>query len=269
MRVFGRFLYAMLAVGVFLAALSTSISLMRKQYFKDVFGASLTDETSIQADFYYFYASLPDYHQETPIISIDQSGYEIRAYEVAMTEILDDQTLELTEYIFLLVYHEDADLLEAVESIRIWNGLVRDQIDIDLIAYQGLDILVSVDSTTSKYLYEKSLFEFTNNYNQLLLLDSNQDLILESALSIDDSDFILRDMLEDYYDSNDALPEAEDMDQLPGVNIQDQDLLNNFSVVDEYIYILAIVMGIYFLVLIFSTYFIFFKKRKKPSYPYQ
>ncbi|HKL47539.1 MAG TPA: hypothetical protein VJ878_02630 [Candidatus Izemoplasmatales bacterium] len=268
MRVFGRILYAMLAVGLFLGALLISISLMRKQYFSDVFGGSLTNQTSELPEFYYFYASLPDYHQKEPLFSIDDAGYQIRAYEVAMTEMVEDD-LDVEEYIYFIVYHDRVEALDQVDRIRISNGLVRDQIDINLIRYQDLDILVSVDSATSKYLYEKSQFEFTNNYDQLLLLDSNDILILESALQLSDSDFIIKTALENYHATNGSLPDESDIDQLNGIGVQDQDILNNFSVVDDYLYILGIVMGIYFLILIFSTYFIFFKKRKKPMQPYE
>lgn len=269
MRVFGRFLYAMLAVGLFLAALSISISYMRRQFFTDVFGGSLTAESSDLPEFYYFYASLPNYHQEQPLLTINQSGYQIRAYEIATTEISEDNELMIEEYIFFLVYHENLEDLERVDQVRISNGLVREQIDIDLINYQGLDILVSVDPITSKYLYEKSLFEFDNNYNQLLLLDSNENPILESALNLSESDFIIKDTINAFYQTNQTLPDTSDMEDIPSIGIQDQEILNNYNVVDDYLYILGIVMGIYFLVLIFSTYFIFFKKRKKPMHPYE
>jgi hypothetical protein len=263
MRIFGRFLYAMLAVGVFLAALTYSISLMRQAYIDDVFGGSLVDESSELPEFYYFYSSLPDYHKTEPIVSINQSGFKLRVYEIARTEF-EDEELVVNEYFFALVYNENIDELFDVEYLRISNGTVADQIDISLIQYQELDVLVSVDQATTMYLIEKDTLDLSKQYDEVFLMSANNDVLIESAFTINDSDFIIKENLESFYDEFDRLPEADDFPiNDSDVSIQDQDVVNNFKVVDDYLHILGIVMGIYFVLLIFSTYFIFFRKKKK------
>lgn len=263
MRIFGRFLYAMLAVGIFLAALTYSISLMRQEYIEDVFGGSLNDESSELPDFYYFYSSLPDYHKKEPIVSIDESNYKIRFYEIARTEI-EDEVLTVNEYFFILIYHQDIDALTNVDYLRISNGTVADRINISLIQYQQLDILVSVDQETTMYLIEKDRLDLTKQYNQIKLMDANNDALIESAFTLGENDFTIQNEIEMFYNENGRLPEADDLPLNDSdIAIQDQDIVNNFKVVDDYLYILGIVMGIYFVLLIFSTYFIFFKKRKK------
>lgn len=263
MRIFGRFLYAMLAVGVFLAALTYSISLMRQAYIDDVFGGSLVDESSELPEFYYFYSSLPDYHKKEPIVSVDESGYKVRIYEIARTEV-EDEALLVDEYFFALVYNEDIDELYDVEYLRISNGTVADQVDISFIQYQELDILVSVDQATTMYLIEKDQLDLSKGYDELFLMNANNDVLIESAFTIDESDFTIKENLESFYDESERLPETDDFPLNDSdIAIQDQDIVNNFKVVDDYLHILGIVMGIYFVLLIFSTYFIFFRKKKK------
>lgn len=267
MRVFGRFLYAMFAVGVFLVVFQYSIQLMYRQYIEDLFGASLTDESSDLPDFYYFYASLPNYHKAEPVISIDIDGYQIRAYEIARTNIDDVEGLLIEEYLFFLVYHEDVNELKKVDKIRFSNGVVRDRVDIDLISYKELDIFASVNPLDSQFLISKERFDFEKDYNTLELIDQNQGIVSESAFIISDNDFTIKESIEDFYQNHDELP----VDELNVLKIYKQDsaIINNFQVVDDYIYILGIAMGIYFVVLIIATYFLYFKKRKEKKKPYE
>jgi len=109
MRVFGRFLYALIMVGFFLLAFTYSRDLMQTKYLEDVFGASLVDTSSENPDFYYFYTSIPDYHNADPIVSIDSNGYQIMGYEVLVVSINNDELLDITEAVYLIVYSGTED----------------------------------------------------------------------------------------------------------------------------------------------------------------
>jgi len=268
MKVFGRFLYAMFMVGVFLIAFQASVQWVFNKYVEDVFGHSLTDDTSELPEFYYFYASLPDYHKDEPVIMIDQDGYQIRAYEIVRTTIEED-VLTIDEYLFFLVYHEDSSKLDDVYKIRISNGLTKDQIDIQVANYKELNILASVDQNTVniEYIIKLETIDFTKNYDEILLIDDNQTTLFESAFTLSENDFSIKGNLEGYYEEYEELP----IDELNSQNIyaQDKEIINNSRIVDEYLYIFGIVFGTYFLVLIVATYFIFFKKRKEKVKPYE
>jgi hypothetical protein len=270
MRIFARFLYALFAVGIFLMAFQFSIYQMREQYYEDIFGESLVDEDSDLPEFYYFYASFPDYHKSDPVIEIDQDGYQVRAYEIARIIEEEDEFL-IEEYLFFIVYHEDVEQLSDVETIRLKNENLGDYFDVNLIRYQDLDILSSVNAESSMFLVNKEDIELANNYDQLQLNDINNDSIIESALSLDDSDFTIRSNLWAFYDGHNEFPTLETIHLLGDTTIQpkEQVVTTNNYLVDEYIYIMGIIMGTYFLILIFSTYFIFFKKRKEKRKPYE
>ena len=264
MRIFGRFLYALFAVGVFLLAFQYSIMTMREMYYEDVFGGSLTDETSDLPDFYYFYATLPDYHKSDPIIELDQDGYQIRGYEIARTTI-EDNELDVEETIFFIVYHDNPDELMKVDRILINNDDPRNQIEVHLGRYRDLDILVSMDPLTSYYLFSKDDIDFSLNYTDMSLVDENNGTLSESVFILEEDDFTINENLQAYFNTHQALPTADTIDELsdPDIEIRDEDITNNNYVVDEYIYVMGIIMGIYFVVLIVSTYLIFFKKWKK------
>jgi len=267
MRVFGRLLYALLVVGFFLLTFQFSIMQMRDAYYEDVFGQSLTDEDSTLPDYYYFYASLPDYHKEDPLISIDEDGYEIRAYEIARASIEDD-TLSVDENLFFIVYHPDSEKLLDLDRLRIVNGNTAEQIDIYLGRYHGLDVLVSIDPQTSYYLVEKESIDFSLNYTHLQMIDYDNEAIIESAFNLSEDDFTIQENLQTFYNDYESLPTEDDLDQLMDRNIypKEQNVTTNYYVVDKYIHILGIWMGVYFIALIFTTYFIFFKKKKRQTH---
>ncbi|QWB99938.1 hypothetical protein KHQ88_07320 [Mycoplasmatota bacterium] len=272
MRIFGRFLYALFAVGIFLLAFSFSTIKMREAYYEDIFGGSLTDEASDLPEFYYFYASFPDYHKSEPVVNIDQSGYQIRAYEIARI-IKDDQDefSSIEEYLFFIVYHEQVGELDKVNTIKLHNNDSGESFDIDLIRYQGLDILSSVNAESSMFLVEKGEIDLENNYNLIQLKDTENNTITESALNLSEEDFTIKDKLTVFYNEYNEFPTYENIHLLEDSSIQpkEQVVTTNNYLVDEYIYIMGIVMGAYFLILIFSTYFIFFKKRKEKRKPYE
>lgn len=270
MRIFGRFLYALFAVGIFLLAFQFSIYQMRLEYYQDIFGESLEDEDSDLPEFYYFYAAFPDYHKSEPVININQDGYQVRAYEIARSFEEDDELL-VEEYLFFLIYHQDLDQLEEVDIIRLMNDDDGDYFNINLIRYQGLEILTSVNAESSMFLVSKEEMDLANNYDLLQLKDSDNRSIIESALTLDESNFTIKEELEDFYNAYDELPTHETIHLLGDTDIQpkEQVVTTNNYLVDEYIYIMGLVMGAYFLILIFSTYFIFFKKRKEKRKPYE
>lgn len=263
MRIFGRFLYAMFAVGVFLLVWTYSIDLMRQNYYQDVFGESLVDEESDLPDFYYFYSSMPDYHKEDPVISLDQNDYQVRGYEIARTILDDNNNLEINEFLFLLVYSESHDLTD-LDYIKFSDTSSEEELRVTLIMYYGLDIRVSIDDNMSYYLIPKELF-LESDFDKLEVIDSNQNvLVSESAFSINETDFTIKENIENYFQNNQELPEEEDMDELDSDNISPRDttVASNDYLIRGYIHIFWIAMGIYFTVLIFATYFIFFRKQK-------
>lgn len=264
MKVFGRFLYALLAVGIFLWTFQLSIMDMRTAYYEDVFGGSLVDQSSDLPEFYYFYATLPGYHNDEAVISFDQDGFLVRGYEIALTSIEDD-VLEIEEGIIFIVYNLDPEQLQGVDKLLITSNDARDQIEVELGRYHNLDILVSMDPNTSSYLFNKEDIDFSLNYSKVSLVDPNYIRVTESVFTLSNDDFIIKDKLLAYYDAYSVLPDEETISDLntPNINIQDQEITDNSYVVDEYISIMGIYLGIYLLVLVVTTYFVFFKKRKK------
>ena len=264
MSVFSRFLYAMFAVGIFLLAYDFSMMKMREKYYDEVFGGSLTDETSELPEFYYFYASLPDYHKNDPVILIDIDGYQIRGYEIARA-IIEEETLDIEENLFFIVYHEDSDKLLNLNKLLISTTDSSSQVEIILNNYQRQDVLVSIDSVTSSYLVEKSLFDFTKDYTSISVLDKEGNTILNESIDLTEADFTLKTNIDNYYEDYQKLPTWEDVDLLEDNNVfpKETTVSNNYYIVDNYGYIMGIVLGSYVLVLIISTYLIFFKRWRR------
>jgi len=255
MRVFGRFLYALVMVGFFLLAFTYARDLMQNKYLEDVFGASLTDTNSEYPEFYYFYTSIPNYHKTEPIISIDMNGYQIRGYEVLVATINSDEQLETTEAVYIIVYSGTEDLSQ-VGSLYLKNDTDTVVQEIYLQRFKLLNLLNGVNDEGTVYI-SKDLF-LQADYTRIVLEDKSEITLLDTGYELDEVDFTIKDFIQGYYDENGYLPTVADLEGLSG----NDTFPNKPHVADDYVYIFYIAMGIYFTVLIFLTYIIFFRKRR-------
>jgi len=256
MRVFGRILYATLAVGFFLLAFTYSRDLMLDRYLEEVFEPSLSDPDSIYPKYYYFYSSIPDYHNSEEIFWIEVNGYEIVGYEVAQVSIINDTELEVIESIYLIVYSDTEDLSE-VDTLYLEDEDTGTQTEIYLQRFQTMNLINGVNELGVVYL---DIDTFTNeDIDRICLTNHDGNILVDEEFSIDEEDFIIKDYMDTFYDENDAIPDIDNLQDLANQNIYP----NQIHIADDYVHIFYIAMGIYFVVLILATYFIFFRKRKK------
>lgn len=256
MRVFGRFLYSLAAVGFFLLAFTYSRDLMMSKYLENVFEPSLTDETFEHPKFYYFYSSIPDFHNSEPVITINDSGYEIMGYEVAQTKINNNNELEVTESIYLIVYSDTEDL-SAVDYINLENSTAETTHKIYLQRFKTLNLINGVNDQGNVYLSKETFF--SEDFDTLCVVDKNGNNLIEVDFSISEDDFIIKSYMESFYAENERIPGTDDLNVLYSHNI----FLNQTHIANDYIHIFYIAMGIYFTLLIVTTYFVFFKKKKR------
>jgi len=254
MRVLIRVLYAIFVVGVFLWVYRFSIDRIEEKYWQESFGASLVDENSDLPEFYYFYTSIPDYHKSDPIISIDVDGYQIRGYEVATTEILEDQTIEVKDYLYLIVYSPNQDL-SAVKNIVLTDGEL--ELNIPLTRFKLLNILNAVNEEGTVYLDKDFFLEVP--FNTIKLTQENDEVITENNFSIDVNDLTIKNDLEDFYEEYNKFPTEEDIDLLSEEKIGMQTIHDEIELDGS---ILLLNMILYFLGLIIFTFVIFFRKKK-------
>ena len=258
MRIFGRFLYALLAVGLFLLVFTYSIDITANRFYEEVFGASLTDDTDDVPDFYYFYTSIPDYHKSDPIISIDQDGYQIRGYEVATAELNDQDQLEINESIYIIVYSDTKDL-SLLSELRLIEVETLNEFIIPLTKFKTLNILNGVNDKGQVYI-PKGLF-LDNDFDTINLMGKDESIIFESALSIDDTDFTIKQNLEQFYQQYETLPTEETVSNLQDDNISIKIIhLNEDNQLNGSV--LMVNLAMYFIALALATYLIFFRRKK-------
>lgn len=256
MRVFGRILFSIMAVGFFLLAFTYSRDLMMSKYLEDVFGASLVDENSEYPKYYYFYTSIPNYHNNEPIISIEANGYDIMGYEVLRTYINDNDELEVEECVYIIVYSDTEDLSK-VGYLYLENQTDEETQVINLQRFKTLNILNGVNDRGTVYIPKETFF--VEDYDKIYLVDEFETPLVDEPFSIQESDFINKEFIQQFYTTNGRLPLIEDLDAIAN----NHTFPNKPHVADDYAYIFYIAMGIYFTALIIATYFVYFKKPKK------
>lgn len=255
MRVFGRILYAITMVGLFLLTFTYSRDLMQNRYLEDVFGASLTDETSDLPKFYYFYTSIPDYHNSDPIFAIELNGYEIYGYEVLTADINNDNQLEVAESVYIIVYSPTEELAQ-VGGLFLVDTVNDSELEINLQRFKLLNLINGVNDQGTVYLPKDDFL--SENFDQIKLTDQSGNVLLQTDFSIQDSDFIIKTFMENFYAQYNRLPGVDDL-----TNLADNTIFpKQTHVADDYAYIFYVGMGIYFVVLAISTFLIFFRKKK-------
>jgi len=258
MRIFGRVLYALLAVGIFLLIFTHSIDLTANRYYEEVFGTSLTDTDSDLPEFYYFYTSIPDFHKNTPIISVDYDGYIIRGYEVARVSVNNDSELEVTESVYIIVYSPTKDL-SVINNLSFTNESDTESFDIPLVRFKTLNLLNGVDERGFIYL-PKDLF-LSADFDTIKLVNKVEETVVDTQLNIDETDFTIKSNLEYFYTLYNKIPDEEDIDKLNADNIGLKVIhIDENTQLDSSIVLIS--MAIYFVILIVSTYLIFFRRRK-------
>ncbi|MGD9761111.1 MAG: hypothetical protein AB7U52_01585 [Candidatus Izemoplasmatales bacterium] len=258
MRIFGRFLYALLAVGLFLLVFTYTIDLTANRYYEEVFGTSLTDEDSTLPEFYYFYTSIPDFHKSEPIIIIDQDDYQIRGYEIARAEVNEENIVEVIESVYIVVYSktQDLSLLDRIKLVNEDNSLSE---ELYLIRFKTLNILNAVNEQGYVYI-PKELF-LDNNFGKISIVDAGDNTIIESDFNLFESDFTIKQNLEEFFADHGKLPDEDDIGYLSSefigiktIHVDGENALNGGTVL--------LGLGIYFIILIIATYLIFFRRRK-------
>lgn len=259
MRIFGRILYATIMVGFFLLAFTYSRDLMTTTYIEDVFGESLTDTDSELPKYYYFYSSIPDYHNSEPVIEINSGGYEIMGYEVAQVSINNEEELLVEEYIYFIIYSETQDLSQ-IDYMYLKDSNTEEEFKIYVDRFKTLYLLNAVNDSGTIYISKEDVL--SEEFDTLCLVSLEDDVeenILETSYTIDSEDFSIKDYLTNFYDENLKLPESSDLNDMASFNVYPYQT----HVATDYAYIFWIGMGIYFAVLIISTYLIYFRRRKK------
>ncbi|MCK4551799.1 MAG: hypothetical protein KAU02_02695 [Tenericutes bacterium] len=256
MRIFGRILYALMAVGFFLLAFTYSKDLMMTKYLEDVFGESLIDEDSEFSKYYYFYTSIPNYHKDDPIISIESNGYEIMGYEVLRVYIDDNDELVSEESIYLIVYSDTEDLSQ-VGYLILENSTSDATIGIALQRFKTLNIINGINDNGTIYVVKETFLE--GNYDKIYLVGQLENTLVEEDFNVEETDFNIKTFIEDFYSENNRLPTIDDLSGLTENNI----FPNKPHVATDYAHIFYIAMGIYFVIIIFMTYVIYFRRKRK------
>ncbi|MDO9629656.1 MAG: hypothetical protein Q7I99_07120 [Acholeplasmataceae bacterium] len=251
MRVFGRVVYALLAVFTFWFVLDYARGAMTINYFENE-GAHAVE---IHDDIF-FYGSARDYNQRTALFETDSLGYTVSMYEIADANTRG-QEIVVSSYIYIMLKSDD--LMNQVFYLRFSNG--TDQLDVEFMKFRTLNIMMGLNDLKTEFgIAKETILE--KNYNEIMLLDQYKNTIFTKSISLEESDFIIEGRVTSYYEQNDRLPLTEliDFDIYPAFTHE----------MDAYINILWISLITYLVILILSTYIVFFAKKKflgkkKPS----
>ncbi len=251
MRIFGRVVYALLAVFTFWFVLDYARGAMTIQYFENEGAEAVELEDDI-----FFYGSARDYNQRTPLFVSSKEGYTVTIYEIADTSIISEE-IHIETYIYVIL--KSSDLMNNTYYLRFSNGL--ESLDVELMKFRTLNIMMGLNDQKTEFGISKDII-LGSNYTEVLLLDQYKNTIFTDSIELNQNDFILEDRLTIYYDENKILPltELTDFDIYPAFTHE----------MDAYINILWYSLITYLVVLILSTYLVFFAKKKylgkkKPS----
>lgn len=244
MKIIGRIAYAGFMALLFIFVLDYTKGLMESKYFQKYAEVGLQETVS---DYFFFYSSVPDFHHDEPLLSIDQAGVEIRFYEIAKANVTESG-LNVEEYVYVLVYGKTADI--PADAIIRLEGTTT--LDIALGRFRTMDLYLGVNDAGSVYL-ERDLFT-NSGYETIGLVSDLSGVLMEAPYSLSGDDFILKDALTEYYLDTQSLPVLELT--YAGIYPYIQ------HVGTEFAYIFWVGIGIYTVFLVSATFLLFFRKKR-------
>lgn len=250
MKLVGRILYALLAVFTFWFAMDYARGAMTLKYFENE-GQTAVEE----GDDVFFYGSAHDYNQRGAIDTINQSGFTISFYEIA--DVKTSPAFEVTPYLYVILRSED--ILQDTYYLTFIEG--ETSLELTFYPFRTLNIQMVLNQDHNEYgILAQTVID--GHYSTIQLLDTYKNVVLEAPLSFNESDLVLEDTITSYY---------EEHEELPFMALTDHSIYPRITHdYSHYISIMYVAIGLYVLVLIVSTYIVFFMKKKylgkkKPS----
>lgn len=239
MRILGRISYAFLMAVLLLFVISYTQAIREDLYFNEKIEDALADE-----DYLFFYSSVPDYNQIDAVYSSRTDDLNVEIYALAVIE--SQSPLVIKERLYVLMHHKNEDFPADVKLKFINDGVET----IYQMSYYRtfMNVMVGVNASGEVYL---PFIEFDE------IKISNQDnVIFNEAIDSTTLDIHLEDDIRDFYDTNGKLPTDRDLVDVRIMPINEHILSGSQHV-------LWIGVAIYVVILVLTTYFIFFFKPKK------
>ena len=266
MKIFLRILYSVAMVIVFWIVYSTGKQVMTEKYMEKYGDEALQFE---EPNYAFFYGQIPDYNNREVLFSYSTGDFEIRMYELAVTNIdglKDASKFEVYEYFYLMIHrknekHPKSTKFEVttVREISESGGEGTSKFEINMAPYTSNLNLAAAINTEGEVYIPKEVLKFGISEMKYSEYDGNKynELFNITGLSIECDDFKIKEVLTSYFNEHNKLPETEDelmtfMNQ--GIFAQ------NYYVADEFFYVIVWTMVIYFVILVVLSYFVFFHK---------
>lgn len=250
MKLVGRILYALLAVFAFWFAIDYARGAMTIRYFENE-GQTAVDE----GDDVFFYGSAHDYNQRGSLFTTSTSGYTISMYEIA--DVKTNPEFSVTSYLYIILRSEDT-----LDDIYYLNFIDEDaSLELSFYPFRTLNIHMILNEDQNEYgILAEMIVE--GQFTSIQLLDTYKNVVFEVPFAFDGSTLVLEDQITSYYETHEELP----FTALTDHSIYPK-ITHDYS---HYISIMYISIAVYVVVLILSTYIVFFMKRKylgrkKPS----
>lgn len=245
MKFWGRLGYAVIVTLLFLWVLNFSSGLRMTLYVQKNGNAALAEENPT---YFFFYSSVPDYHCSVPLFSYDDDAYSVRLFEIAIVESSDSE-ITVEEYGYLMIHPEEGstseiytvELLQGETLLSEWNA----------IQYRNLNLLVAINDEGSIYI-EKEYF-LDSAPDRLVLKNASGATMLDLGFS--SGEFRIKNAVNEYYQAENALPEE--------LSLQEDSVFPaNPQIDQEFDYLIWAFIGGYIGLVLITTYFLFFFKKK-------
>ncbi len=252
MKIVGRILYAMLAVFVFWFAIDYARGRMEFLYFseKGQEALDLNDDA-------FFYGSGRDYHYQNELFSGTFESYTITLYEAADATIEED-VLNVETYIYGIL-HDTQELQDLYHVDFIADDSV---LEVQVVKFREfLNIGMMTNDIGDQYGIAKEAM-FTADFHTLSISDANDNEFMNIPFELNESSFVLEDVLTNYYETNESLPVEE---------LTDQAIYPRYvHTLEPYMHVLYISIAVYVVAVGLSFYILFILRRKhlgkkKPS----
>lgn len=244
MRIFLRVVYALLATFTFLFAVDYARGRMAILYFENEGNIAINEQ-----DDSFFYGSARDYNQRNALLEVNDQGYRVSFYEIADVKE-NENGLDIKSYLYIILNSENE--LDQRYYLEFKNG--DEVLELEFLRFRTINIMMILNPELQEFGIPIELVLNSKNYLEVNLLDQYKNIIVSTPFTIVESDLIISDKLNDFYNEFDKLPFNE---------LIEENVYPKFTHdLEDYTYIMRNSLIIYAVVLILSIYVVFFAKRK-------
>jgi len=200
-----RIIYALIVAVGFMVVYN-----LTDQYYRSLYLLEIGNEALAESDYEYFVSAR--FYNDVPlldeVIQVDDQSFKVMIYEGATIQYINQQYI-VSDGMLLLIHQLSGDALPQYFDVFVnaENDISEKYLGVQIF---DLPLYTALHPVLSKPIIYKNLFVIDDQFNRITSfeLSLGEDLLLEIPTDFDETDFTVKEKLDDYIEIYQKIPES-------------------------------------------------------------